>query len=148
MATPYYKPPAYVQPGSMEMESELRVGSLVNQLRTIKDFPPVVVLLRRSPADHQAFQQNLIHEYNVLRERSHRLRDHEMSIVQKAFVILMGDFSSRAGAIDLYLEEILGLKLVPIEDQVQSCQTSLKARNLVLHSMHLHLNLSRQRCPR
>ena len=130
----------YAPPGRGEMQGELRVRDMVNNFRMIEVLHPVVSSLCGSPEDLEIFQQSLTHEWEIIRRRSHNLADNEISIVQKAFMILMADMEARTGAIELYVEEILGVKLVSDVDQLKTFEMAFKARNMVLHSTHQHLN--------
>ena len=61
----------------------------------------------------------------MINARSPNLDDHEITIVQKAFATFMGDEETLHAAIEIYVEEILGLglsreknKALMIEDAV------------------------------
>ena len=79
------------------------------------------------------FQKVLQHDLEVLQQRSQDLDDHEISLMQKAFVVLMEDGDHIAG-IELYVEEIVGLKMVENTDKLQILKSSAKTRDLLVDS--------------
>lgn len=120
---------------SGEESGEMRVQDMVNYFRGIEVLHPIVSLLYQSSEDKEIFQQCLSHEYEIIHKRSPVLAENEISIVQKAFMILMETVEDDVGAIEIYVEEILGLNLVSDPYHLQTLQTAVKTRKLLLESM-------------
>lgn len=105
---------------------------LVIQYEAIEVLHPMVSGMG---SDHlSTFEKSLNMELSLIRSRSDLLIHSEISIVQKAFMILMNDPEHHVGGIELYVEEIIGLKLVAAEEQKVALQTAVNARSLLLNS--------------
>ncbi len=118
------------------LDGELQVHEIVKRFRAVKVLHPSVSLLCKSPEDQGIFRKSLEHDLIIIRGRSPQLLDHEISIVQKAFMVLMKNHEDRIGGIELYVQEIIGLNHVDASKRLQSLQTAVRARDLIFNSMH------------
>ena len=123
-------------PYATMQDGEIRVRDIINYYRTIEVLHPAVSRLYSTPEDGETFDKILAHDLRMLRGRSYRLEDHEVSIIQKAFIILMGDEENRTGAIELYLDEIIGFRIVAPTDTEEFLATAIKAKEYLLIGMH------------
>lgn len=111
-----------------------RLRDLLNQYRNVEVVHPVVSTLCEVAERKEVFQKCLTHDFYVLRERSQDLANSEISIYQKAFVILMGKEEDRIGGIEIYVDELLGLRLVDSARAPQTLATAVNARGLMQNS--------------
>ncbi|KAL8666514.1 MAG: hypothetical protein Q9168_007460, partial [Polycauliona sp. 1 TL-2023] len=88
-----------------------RLDRIIDEYSSMKTMPRILTTLRASPADDRVFQQILDHDYQRLQERSPDLEDHELNVFEAAFLTLMRDTRTHPGAMAIYVEEILGVKL-------------------------------------
>lgn len=95
--------------------------------------PAVIAVLRASPADDRVFQQVMSNDYRRLRERSPNLEDHEINVFEAAFLTLMRDAATHPGALAIYVEEILGTKMVPDNEKVHALKNTIQVRTLFLN---------------
>lgn len=116
------------------MEPERRVRQLVIHYGAIEVLHPAISELCKSPQHETMFEQCLRQELMLVRSRSDRLDHHEISITQKAFMILMDNLDHHVGGVELYVEEIIGLKLLTAEEKGEALQTAVNARSLILNS--------------
>lgn len=121
------------------MEPERHVRELVSRYGAIEVLHPVVSELLRSSHHKAIFERCLEQERKLLRSRSGHLGNHEITIIQKAFMILIENTEHHAGGVELYVEEILGLKMFAAEEKREALQTVVNTRNLVLNcTLQLH----------
>ena len=88
-----------------------------------------------SPIFKEHLQKILQHDLEVIKNRSQDLDDHEISLMQKAFVTLMDEGDHVAG-IELYVEEIVGLKMVEEKQKLKTLKSSVKTKDQMLTGMH------------
>ncbi|SLM34006.1 hypothetical protein LPUS_02658 [Lasallia pustulata] len=79
----------------------------------------------------------LKHDLRVIRTRSQDLKDHEISIYQKALATLMTNDEDLIPAIELYAEEILGLKLLRPAEKDGVLRQAIETRRLVTEKVDL-----------
>ncbi|KAL8793687.1 MAG: hypothetical protein Q9195_003736 [Heterodermia aff. obscurata] len=97
-------------------------GKVDPQMRLLE----ILEKYRRTPEIHLAarlldgdtgFKETLLrvmhHDFHTLNARSADLDDHEISIAQKAFTILMQNESDSQAAFQIYVEELLGFPSAP-----------------------------------
>lgn len=147
------KKPAQMQqlihssPPSSEMElsrnlqqstqnGESRVQDIVTKYRTIKALNPIVSRICESTKNQDSLRKSLQHDLSVICGRSSRLDDHEISITQKAYMLLMQNSDDRLGGIELYVQEIIGLQYVDATESLACLQTAMKTRDVWLHRMN------------
>lgn len=116
------------------MDPEHRVLELVLHYEAIEVLHPVISEILETP-QFAIFEKSLEHELKLISSRSKLLADHEISIVQKAFMVLMDNPEHRVGAVELYVQEIIGLRLIVGKEKEEALQTAVNARNLILKSM-------------
>lgn len=116
------------------MEPERRVHELVREYEAVEILHPVISKILETP-QRAIFEKSLEQELKLISSRSSLLEDHEVSIVQKAFMILMDSPEHRVGAVELYVQEIIGLKLIVAKEKDMAFQTAVNARNLFLKGM-------------
>lgn len=110
---------------------EISLNRIINQYRNIEILHPVVARLCEIPAHRKVFHRALTHDLDIIHSRSSHLPDFEITIYQKAFKILMDREEDRIGGIEIYVDEILGLKLSGSADSLETLKTAVDARDLV-----------------
>lgn len=110
---------------------EIRLNRIINKYRNIEILHPVVARLCEVPAHRKVFQKALTHDLDLIHSRSPHLSDFEITIYQKAFKILMDREEDRIGGIEIYVDEILGLRLSGCADSLEMLKTVVDARDLV-----------------
>ncbi len=118
---------------STQPSKESKLLEILNYYRPIEVLHSTVQDMCNSDVFKKHFQKVLQHDLEVLQQRSQELNDHEISSMQKAFVVLMEDGDHIAG-IELYVEEIVGLKMVEDTDKLQILKSSAKTRDLLMDS--------------
>lgn len=116
------------------MEPEHRVRQLVIHYGALEVLHPIISELLESPHYDEIFHKSLQQELKLIRSRSNLLEHHEISIIQKAFMLLMDNPEHYVGGAELYVEEIIGLKLVAAEEKRETLQTAVTAKNIILSS--------------
>lgn len=119
-----------VGPDISECE-EIRLNRILNRYRNIEILHPVVARLCEVAAHRKIFHKALTHDLDVIHSRSPHLPDFEITIYQKAFKILMEKEEDRIGGIEIYVDEILGLKLSVSAESLETLKTAVNARDLV-----------------
>lgn len=94
---------------------------------------PAITKLRMSPASDLSFQQVMSNDYKLLLTRSSDLEDHEVNIYEAAFLTLMKNAETHPGALALYVEEILGLKVAPERQKFEVLKDAVHVRTLFLN---------------
>ena len=89
----------------------------------------------RNPKLQQAFKRLISHERDTINARSSNLEEHEITITQKAFAILMQHEDTLHGAIQLYVEEIIGLKFSTVQDESRVVQDAICVKATILARM-------------
>ena len=78
------------------------------------------------------FQRFLNFEYFTLNQRSSKLEDHEITVMQKVFLALLQNPAHHLGAIHLYIEEILGIKYIQPQDKEQALDAAINSKVIML----------------
>lgn len=127
----------------MNVETEALTGSedakfidLLSYYRKTVRTHRIVYDLCQSDQHKQLFKKCLNHELLVIKSRSQNLRDHEISVYQKAFATLMSHQENPRGGIALYAEEILGLGFVEAAEKTGVLRQAIETRHLVMESTH------------
>ena len=110
---------------------ELRLNRIINQYRNIEVLHPVVARLCEVPAHRKTFHKALTHDLDIIHSRSPHLPEFEITIYQKAFMILMDREEDRIGGIEIYVDEILGVKLSGSTESLQTLKAAVDTRDLV-----------------
>ncbi|KAI4267158.1 MAG: hypothetical protein L6R38_008379 [Xanthoria sp. 2 TBL-2021] len=124
-------PPTPVSPASFNIY--FRLDRIIDEYSSMTTIPAVIAVLRASPADDRVFQQVMSNDYRRLRERSPNLEDHEINVFEAAFLTLMRDAATHPGALAIYVEEILGTKMVPDNEKVHALKNTIQVRTLFLN---------------
>ncbi|KAL9600374.1 MAG: hypothetical protein Q9219_003224 [cf. Caloplaca sp. 3 TL-2023] len=110
-----------------------RVQELVQQYSSVQHIHPAVTTMRRSHADDLAFQQAMNNDLRLISSRSPDMGDHEINMYEAAFLKLMSNTETHAGAIHIYVEEILGLKAVTQPLKLRALTIAVQLRTLFLN---------------
>ncbi|KAL8716492.1 MAG: hypothetical protein Q9225_006183 [Loekoesia sp. 1 TL-2023] len=110
-----------------------RFAQLIEDYGSIKAIDPAVVTLRRSQANDLMFQQAMSNDYKLFSNRSSNLEDFEINIFEAAFLKLMEDMNTHAGAIQIYVEEILGLKTLAQPLRLRALTNAVRVRTMFLN---------------
>jgi len=114
---------------------ETKVLEIVTHYRRVKELPPVVSELFKSPDFEGMFWDTLGSEHVVMCHRSQDLADNEITILQKAFSILFRNDCDRASAAYLWVDEILGLKVIEDIKKAQTLDAAIRTRAITLDRM-------------
>ena len=93
--------------------SEDKVLDLVNRYRAAQEPHPIVADLLQLSDFERIFMDALQHENFICRQRSQDLAKNEITIMQKAFTLLYQNDATHHGAVALWVEEILGINVIP-----------------------------------
>ena len=104
---------------------ETRSNSKVTDSKTID----------RDSSWKKAFLRHVCNERDAINARSPDLADHEITIAQKAFVILMKNGDTFRGAFAIYVDEILGLKTGTGKDMKQIIQDAVQVGAALLEGI-------------
>ena len=118
---------------SPRLTKEAKLLEILSYYRPIEVLHSTVREMFESIAFKEHFNRILQHDLQVLRRRSQDLDDHEISLTQKAFVIMMEEEGQIPG-VEIYVEEIIGLKVVEDKDKLQILKSSVKTRDLMVKS--------------
>ena len=118
---------------------EARLLEVLNHYRPIELLNSTVAETCESPIFKGHLQKILQHDLQVIKQRSQDLNDHEISLTQKAFVILMDEGDHIAG-IEIYVEEIVGLRIVEDKERLRTLRSSVKTKEEMIKSMRLSMN--------
>ena len=111
---------------------DTKVRDIVNSYHSMNTLHPVVSVLCQLPEFKQAFWDSLNQDLHVICQRSQLLVHGEVTVIQKAFAILMQKKEDIIPAIDLYVDEILGLKFVSETDRATALTTMIQTRRSIL----------------
>lgn len=111
------------------------VQAIATYYRTFTTFNPPLSSLLRSTEFHKIFWNSLEHDLFVVRQRSQDLAEHEITIIQKALVLLMNNSEDQISAANLYADEILGVVYLPATAKSDALETAVRARALALECM-------------
>lgn len=111
---------------------EIKVHDIVTSYRSINILHPVVSELCQSPEFKQIFWSSLNQDLHVICQRSQTLAHGEITAIQKAFAVLMENKEDFMPAVELYVNEILGLKFVSETDRATTLDTMIQTRHSIL----------------
>ena len=114
------------------LDIDNKVCDIINSCRSVDTLHPVVSDLCQLPEFKRIFWDSLHQDLNVICQRSQVLGNGEITVIQKAFTVLMQKKEDVVSAIDLYVNEILGLKFVSGNDQATTLNTMIQTRHSVL----------------
>ena len=114
---------------------DTKVFDLVSSCRSVNKLHPAISGSCQIPEFKQIFCNSLNHDLHVIRQRSQILAHGEITIIQKAFALLMQKEEDIIPAIHLYVDEILGLKFVSATESATSLNTMIQTRHSILGRM-------------
>ena len=112
--------------------SESKVQDLVNRYRKVHELHPLLADMFSSTEFEGIFHDALKHEQYIICRRSQDLADNEITFMQKAFAELLKDSAWYYAATALWVEEILGINVVPVENKPTVLNEMVKAKSLTL----------------
>ncbi|KAL8774492.1 MAG: hypothetical protein Q9209_000865 [Squamulea sp. 1 TL-2023] len=127
-------PPTPVSPASFNIY--FRLDRIIDEYGSTTTIPPMITILRSSPADDRVLQQVMSHDYQLLQARSPDLEDHEINVFEAAFLTLMKNATTHPGALAIYVEEILGMKAIPDNQKLHELRNTIHVRTLFLNSVN------------
>ena len=117
-----------------DLDIDAKVCDIINSCRSVDALHPVVSELCQLPEFKRIFWDSLHQDLHVICQRSQILSHGEITFIQKAFTVLMQKKEDIVSAIDLYVNEILGLKFVSERDRATTLNTMIQTRHSVLSS--------------
>lgn len=137
--TPFFVP--------MSLHKRAVPGSTEAGLKDLLDYYRKTVKVHRAVSDfcqsdqhHQLFWQCLKHDLRIIQSRSPDLNHNEINIYQKAFVALMTNDEDHIAGVELYAEELLGLKFLRAAEKDGALRQAVETRRLVTEStLHGHM---------
>jgi len=117
----------------LQLSQDTKFREIVKIYRRVKTLHPIASQLFESPELERLFRSNLTHDLSVIRQRSQSLSDGEITAVQKAFEVLMGEKADRNAAIEIYMDEILGLKAIAGADRAKTLSQATLTRGYILN---------------
>lgn len=96
--------------------------------------PTLTRLSQTTEGFSRLFQRFLNFEYIHLTQRSPSLEDHEITLMQKAFLHLLANPEHHLGAVHLYIEEVIGIRYVQPQDKEQVLGTLIDAKVIMMQS--------------
>lgn len=113
------------------LDLEANVPDIVNSFRSVNILHPVVSELFQSPGFPQIFWRSFNQDLHVICQRSQTLVHGEVTAIQKAFAVLMKK-EDLIPAVELYVNEILGLKFVSETDRSATLNAMIQTRHFIL----------------
>ncbi|KAL2039963.1 hypothetical protein N7G274_007366 [Stereocaulon virgatum] len=110
------------------------VDDYISTYRPLEVLQPSVAKICETPELERMFWDCLTYDLNVINRRSPNLADFEITAAQKAFSALSRNETDSVAAIELYMEEILGLKYVEDSDRAQTLTAIIHMRNYLLNA--------------
>lgn len=126
--------------GSLKMSASgtnlnAKVQDIVHRYRPIEVLHPIVSEMYDAPEFERMFWSCLTQDLNLIRGRSQDLADGEVTAIQKAFRMLVDEMDCGYAAIELYVDEIIGLKAVTETNRAQTLATALQTRDHIMNRM-------------
>lgn len=106
--------------------------NVLERYRQTTEMHPAASLLRLDTGFHETFLRVLHHDYNTVKARSQALDDHEITITQMAFKILMENERDHHAAIQIYVEELLGVRFGSVPDLSSMIKDAVHVRAALL----------------
>ena len=111
---------------------DTKVRDIVDSCRSVSTLHHAVAELCQSPQFEQTFWISLNQDLHVIGQRSQVLANGEITAIQKAFARLMEKKDDLIPAVQLYVDEILGLKFVPEMEKAATLNTMVQTRHSFL----------------
>ena len=116
---------------SAYIDLDIKVRDIVNGYRSVNVLHPVVSELFQSPGFPDIFWRSFNQDLQVICQRSQTLVHGEVTAIQKAFAVLMKK-EDLIPAVELYVNEILGLDLVSESDRSATLNAMIQTRHFIL----------------
>ena len=113
------------------LDLETKVRDIVNSFRSVNILHPVVSELFQSSGFPQIFWRSFNQDLHVICQRSQTLVNGEVTAIQKAFAVLMEE-EDLIPAVELYVNEILGLKFMSETDRSATLNAMIQTRHFIL----------------
>ena len=110
----------------------LRVRQVFYEYSLIHNIPTAVMALYDSPSHTQMFRRCMENDYRRLLPRSLDLSRFEVNVYEAAFIMLMRAVETQVGAIQIYVDEILGLKSISTRFMKQALGETVLMRSMLL----------------
>ncbi|KAL1971288.1 hypothetical protein VTN77DRAFT_240 [Rasamsonia byssochlamydoides] len=113
-------------------DPESQVIDLVSKYRDIKEPRPVLRKILGKPETYRLLWEIIAHQLALIKSRSQAFEDSHVTVYDKALLILSnnGNEISNAGALELYIEEFMGIspnKHAQMMDEILDKHIALKA---------------------
>jgi len=118
-----------------QVSQDAKLREILKIYRRVETYHPIASEMFASRELERMFWNCLTHDLCVIRRRSQNLADGETTAVQKAFRVLMDEKADGMAAIEIYMDEILGLKIVPETDRAQTIALAIQTRDYILNRM-------------
>ena len=129
------------------LQLDNKVCDIVSSCRAVDTLHPVVSKLCQLPDFKQNFWDSLNQDLHVICQRSQIIIHGEITIIQKAFAVLMQRKEDVIPAIDLYVNEILGLKFVSETERATILNTMIQTRHSILdRTSTIHAEILSEPC--
>jgi hypothetical protein len=109
------------------------VDDYISAYRPLEVLHPLAANIYEDPELKRMFWNCLTYDLNVINRRSPNLADFKITAAQKAFSALMRNEKDSVAAIEIYMEEILGLKYVEDSDRTQALTATIQMRDYLLN---------------
>ncbi len=119
----------------LQLSQDTKVREIVKIYRRVERLHPIASEMFESPELKCMFWNTLIHDLGVIRRRSLSLADGEITAVQKAFEVLMKREADENAAIEIYMDEIIGLKAIPERGRAKTLAQAIQTRDNILNRM-------------
>ena len=115
-----------------QTDVEAKVYEIIQRYRPTKMLHPLVADMHNTFEAERMFWDCLTHDLHTIQCRSQNVADGDITVAQKAFRILM-DKEYVVAAMELYVNEIIGLEIVSEPRKAQALQTALQAKDYILN---------------
>ena len=115
---------------SGKVDPQIRLLEILEKYRRTSEIHPAARLIDGDTGFKETLLRVMHHDFDTINARSADLDDHEISIAQKAFTILMQNESDSHAAFQIYVEELLGFPSA--RDSVSVFADAIHARGSLL----------------
>ena len=115
---------------SGRVDPQIRLLEILEKYRRTTEVHSAARLIDGDTGFKDTLLRVMHHDFDTINARSADLGDHEISITQKAFTILMQNESDSQAAFQIYVEELLGFPSAP--DHVSVFEDAIHVRASLL----------------
>ena len=116
---------------------ETKLQQILDQYRTATTIHPVVAQAFDTPELQGMLYDSLALDVTVIAHRSQDIRDGEITLYQKALTILVDEEGNQYGAVNLYIEEVLGVHTLGDVNIARALLSAVTTRELALNGTSL-----------